>query len=105
MTKEAELMLSCIYKEYLQRISVSPDDSSSNFFKAEFLTSNENLVKIPSGIISKVRNELVSKGYVKAYMSGNFELTFNGIAYMQNLFKNNMIAVTKFIVETLSNII
>lgn len=105
MTKEAELMLSCIYKEYLQRISVSPDDSSSNFFKAEFLTSNENLVKIPSGIIYKVRNELISKGYLKAYMSQNFELTSDGIAYMQKLFKNNIIDVTKFIVETLSSII
>lgn len=98
-------MLSCIYKEYLHRISVVPSDSCSNFFKVEFLTSDEHLSKIPSGIMYKVRDELKSKGYLKVYMSGNFELTSDGIAYMQKLLKNNIVDVTKFIIETLSNII
>lgn len=43
--------------------------------------------------------ELARSGLIKIYIGGNFDLTDNGIVYMENRFVNGLKDVTDFITK------
>lgn len=97
MTKDADKMLCCLYREYLNRIGIGNSKTSSRDFKSEYVESDEVLSKWHPDDVDTTRNELKRAGYLKVFITGNFQLTDDAITYMENRFKNNLNEVTDFI--------
>lgn len=97
LTKDADKMLCCLYKEYLQRIKLGNSKSSSSLFKMEYAKSDSVLSQWHNDDVYATRNELQRKGLLKTYISGNFVLTDNAIIYMENRFKNGLSEVVDLI--------
>lgn len=104
LTKDADKMLCCLYKEYLQRIKFGSSKTSSRRFKMEYTKSDDILSQWHDDDICTTRNELKRNGLLKVQISGNFELTDNAISYMENRFKSGIAEVTKYIADFVSDI-
>lgn len=97
LTKDADKMLCCLYKEYLQRVKLGSSKSTSRRFKMEYTKSDPVLSQWHEDDICITRNELKRNGLLNVQTSGNFELTDNAISYMENRFKNGLSEVMDFI--------
>lgn len=97
MTKDADKMLCCLYKEYLTRIKIGNSKTSSREFTAEYVTSDVILSKWHPDDVCTIRNELKRNGYLTVNIIGNFKLTDEAITYMENRFKNNLNELADFI--------
>ena len=97
MTKDADKMLCCLYKEYLNRIKIGNSKTSSRDFTAEYIKSDEVLSTWHPDDVCATRNELKHIGYLTVNIIGNFKLTDEAITYMENRFKNNLKELTDFI--------
>ncbi len=97
LTKDADKMICCIYKSFLQRKKDGSSKAAARRFEDSFFSSEEHLSAWEHEDISETRLELGRNGLIKNYIGGNFELTDMGIVYMESRFKNNLIAVTDFI--------
>ncbi len=104
LTKDADKMLCCLYKEYLQRIKYGNSKSSSRFFKMEYTKSDSILSQWHHDDVCATRNELKNNGLLKVQISGNFELTDNAISYMENRFKSGIAEVTKHLANLVAEI-
>ena len=99
MTKDADKMLCCLYKEYLNRINAGSSKTSARAFTGEYVTSDDILSKWHPDDADATRNELKRAGYLKVYISGNFQLTDESICYMENRFKNGLYEVVDFVTK------
>lgn len=99
LTKDADQMLCCLYKEYLNRIKVGNSKISSKDFAVEYANSDEILSKWHPDDVTATRNELKRAGYLKVFINGKYQLTNEAIIYMENRFKNNLNALTDFIAK------
>ena len=97
MTKDADKMLCCLYRTYLNRIKAGNSKTSSKDFKAEYIESDEVLSKWHPDDVFATRNELKRAGYLTVNIIGNFRLTDEAITYMENRFKNGLNEVIDFI--------
>lgn len=104
LTKDADKMLCCLYKEYLQRIKSGSSKSSSKFFNMEYTSTDNVLSQWHNDDVCATRSELSKKGLLKAYMSGNFELTDEAVSYMENRFKNGLSEVIKYLADLATDI-
>ena len=104
LTKDADKMLCCLYKEYLQRIKSGSSKSSSKFFNMEYTDTDSILSQWHNDDVCTVRNELNGKGLLKTYTSGNFELTDNAVLYMENRFKAGLSEVLKYLADLATDI-
>ena len=101
LTKDADKMICCIYKSYLQRRKDGLSKAVSRRFEDSFFSSEEHLSTWVHEDITETRLELGRSGLIKNYIGGDFMLTDSGIIYMESRFKNNLIAVTDFISKLL----
>lgn len=101
LTKDADKMICCIYKSYLQRRKDGFSKAVSRRFEDSFFSSEEHLSTWVHEDITETRLELGRSGLIKNYIGGDFMLTDSGIIYMESRFKNNLIAVTDFISKLL----
>ena len=99
MTKDADKMLCCLYREYLNRINAGSSKTSARQFTTEYITSDDILSKWHPDDVDTVKKELSRTGYLKTYVSGKYLFTDEGIAYMENRFKNNLNEVIDFIAK------
>lgn len=97
LTKDADKMLCCLYKEYLQRIKLGNSKTSSRDFYADYTKTDKFLSTWHEDDIATVRNELGRKHFLKVNILGDFTLTDDAITYMENRFKNNLSELTDFI--------
>ena len=99
MTKDADKMLCCLYREYLNRINAGSSKTSAKDFTTEYANSDDVLCKWhPDDVDAKIQ-ELRRMGYIKVYISGKYQLTDPGITYMENRFKNNINEVADFLTK------
>lgn len=101
LTKDADKMICVIYKMYLEKIKSGMSKTASNAFEEDFYRFDKLLSKWHPDDITTTFLELGQKGYLKIYISGNFEITNQAIIYMENRFKNGLLdlidLVSKFI--------
>lgn len=97
MTKDADKMLCCLYKEYLERVKVGSSKRDARKFTSEYFSENLPFADWHPDDVSMVRSELSRNKYLKANIIGGVEFTEDGISYMENRFKNNLKELTDFI--------
>ena len=98
LTNNAYLIFTLIYKEYTNRIKKGISKSNALEFSIERLLeiSNEDEDDIDFAL-----EELKENNFIKLYITGDFELTKDGVNYMENRFSKK---VNK-IIEKIPNII
>ena len=96
LTNDTYFIFTLIYKEYVKRIKKGISKSNAIEF------STENLLEIlnANNDVHFALEELKDNNFVKLYITGDFELTKDGINYMENRFSKK---VNK-IIENFSNI-
>lgn len=97
LSKDTDKTLCIIYKEYLTRIKNNLSKSQSISFeelqlKSLFPNKDDN-------DLDDELEELKSNSIIKKFVDGEIELTPDGIVYMENRFKNNLIEITDFITK------
>ncbi len=97
LTKDADKMICCIYKTFLQRRKNGMAKSEARRFDDDYFSTDEKLSIWPDGDISDTFLEIGRAKLIQIYIGGNFDLTDQGIIYMENRFKNGFIEVGDFI--------
>lgn len=97
LTNDADKMICCIYKTFLQLRKSGEAKATARRFKNDYFSSDSKLSKWHAEDISETLLELGKVGLVKIYLGGDFVLTDDGIIYMENRFKNGLNEVTDFI--------
>ena len=96
LSKDAELISCCIYKQYLQRRKSGESKLSSKIFEDDFYRSDSKISSWNPDDIHETIRELRTIGYVKTYIRG-FEVLDPLIIHMENRFKNGFLEVVDFI--------
>lgn len=81
MTKDAKKSLAKIYKAYLERRSHGMDKLNSKYFDS---TDDQKTLELAESVREDIP-ELKKIGFVKAYVTGQFELQDQAIVYMENV--------------------
>lgn len=97
MTKDADKMLCCLYREYMNRVNAGASKTSSRDFTPEYILSDAVLSKWHPDDVLITRKELQNLGYLTVNIIGKFRLTDEAISYMENRFINGLNEVVDFI--------
>ena len=97
LTKDADLLVCCAYKEYLNRRKNGIPKRQANTFHPDF---RENTPKLSGWLRDDYLytiGELQRAGFANSYLDGTFMITDRCVIYMENRFKNGLKEVTDFI--------
>ena len=97
LTKDADKMICCIYKSFLQRRKDGNSKPSARRFEAEYFSTDKILSAWNREDLSDTLLEIARAGLVKIFIGGNFDLTDQGIIYMENRFMNGLKEVSEFV--------
>ena len=97
LTKDAEKLICCIFKEYLEKRKSGMSKSQAKEFDGNFYLNIKALSKWNSADVSDTLHELHGKKYIKENILGDFSLLDDAIVYMENRFKNGLSEVMDFI--------
>ena len=97
LTRDADKMVCVIYKAFLQERKDGRSKAEARRFEESSLNKFPAFNSWQMQDISDTIHELHSKGLVKKFITGDFELSDSGIVYMENRFKNGLLEVTDFI--------
>lgn len=97
LTKDADKMICIIYKAFLEERKNGHSKSEARRFKGSALNEFPIFSSWQACDISDTLHELRSKGLVKIFVTGDFELSDSGIIYMENRFKNGFLEVADFV--------
>lgn len=90
LTSDADKMICCIYKSFLQRRKDGLTKPEARRFAENYFLTESKLSSWNAGDISDTLLEIGRANLVKIYIGGNFDLTDTGIIYMENRFKNGL---------------
>lgn len=97
LTKSANNMVCYIYKDYLSRIKDGSSLMQAKEFDEDYFSTSDKFSNWKTEDISSTFSELKRNNLVKDDICGNFILTDECIANMQNRFKNGLSDVVDFI--------
>lgn len=97
LTKDADKVICCVYKEYLERRKSGMSKSQAKEFDGNFYRNVKALSKWNSSDVSDTLQELHNKQYIKKNIIGDFSLLDDAVVYMENRFKNGLSEVMDFI--------
>lgn len=97
LTKDADTMICCIYKSFLQLRKSGIPKPSARRFEKNFFEEDTKLSSWSHEDIKETLLEIGRSGLVKIYIGGNFDLTDAGIIYMENRFKKGLTEVVDFL--------
>ena len=97
LSKDADLLVCCAYKEYLERRKSGQSKRQANTFKPDFLESTDKISSWSRDDYLYTVRELKHAGFVTTYLDGTFAVTDKLIVYMENHFKNGLSSVIDFI--------
>ncbi len=97
LTKDADKLICCIYKEYLEKRKSGVSKSQSKEFDGNFYLNVKTLSRWNSADISDTLQELHDKELIFKNVIGDFELLDSAISYMENRFKKGLEEITDFI--------
>ena len=101
MTKDADKLLCCIYKIYLERRKSGMSKSDSKEFQDDFYKSDNHLSSWSDDDISDTLEELKNNNHVSLFIDGSFTLENDAIIYMENRFKNGLTEVLEILSKVL----
>lgn len=101
ITNDANKMLCCIYKSYLQQRKDGVPKSDAKRFESDFFHHDSKLSSWHDDDISDTLLELANCHLIKIYIGGNFDLTNEAIICMENRFKKGLSEV----IDTISKLI
>lgn len=98
LTKDADKMICCIYKSFLQKRKEGIPRAAARRFKKEYF-ANDNYFSscVNPADVQDTLLELKRADFIKQSVTGNVDLTDAGIIYMENRFKNGLTDVVDFI--------
>ena len=99
LTKDADKMICCIYKTFLQRRKNGNSKSFARQFEENYFSTDKFLSSWHNDDLNDTLLEIARAGFVKIYIGGNFELTDQGIIYMENRFINGLKEVSDFVTK------
>lgn len=99
LTKDADLLACCVYKEYLERRKNGIPKRQANTFSPEFHHSTDKISSWCKDDYLYTIGELKRAGLAKTYLDGTFVITDQFIIYMENRFKNGLVGVIDFITK------
>lgn len=101
MTQDADKLLCCIYKSYLERRKSGMSKSDSKKFEDNFYKSDKHLSSWSNDDISDTLEELKKNNHVTLFIDGSFALENDAIIYMENRFKNGLNEVLEILSKVL----
>lgn len=99
LTKDAELLVCCAYKEYLSRRKNGIPKRQANTFRIDFKNSTPKISEWLDDDYLYTIGELKRAEFAKVYLDGTFVITDRCIIYMENRFKNGIKEITDFILK------
>ncbi|WP_368295646.1 hypothetical protein [Enterocloster citroniae] len=99
LTKDADKMICCIYKSFLQIRKDGGSKPSARRFAENYFSTDKILSSWLDEDLDDTMLELARAGLIKIYIGGNFDLTDQGIIYMENRFVNGLKEVSDFIAK------
>lgn len=97
LTRDTDKMFCLIYEEYLNRRKSGIPKSAAIRFEHPVALQSEFLQGIHEDDIYCAIRELDQKNFVKKYINASFELSDDGIIYMENRFKSGLKEVLEYI--------
>lgn len=97
LTKEADKLLTVMYREYLNKRKAGQPKSSAKEFEYDYLNSMEPFNAWPDGDFSETLRELASKNLIKVYIGGDSELTDDTIATMEDRFVDGFKSIASYL--------
>lgn len=97
LTKDADKVICCIYKEYLEKRKSGISKSGAKEFDGNFYRNIKALSKWNSADISDTLQELHDKELIKKNVIGDFDLLDSSIIYMEKRFKKGLEEITDFV--------
>ena len=97
LTKDADLLVCCAYREYLKRRKSGIPKRQANTFHPDF---KDSIPKLSDWLFDDYLftiSELKKVGFVHTSLDGTFCITSQCIIYMENRFKNGLKEVADFI--------
>lgn len=103
-TKDTSKVLVSIYKMYLERRKEGQSKTVAKQFDFEFYKDVPCLSSWSEDDVCDSLSELSNSGFIKEYISGDFEIQNALIIQMENRFKNGLSDVTKYLADIIANI-
>lgn len=97
LTKDADKLICCIYKNYLEKRKSGTPKSEAKEFEGNFYRNVKALSKWNDADAADTLQELHNAKYIRKNVWGDFSLLDSAIIYMENRFKNGLNEVTDFI--------
>lgn len=97
LTKDADKLLCCAYKMYLERRKNGSSKDTAKEFEKTFYLSDKHLCDWQDDDVSDTLIELSKADLIRMDIIGNFGLKPSAIIYMENRFKNGLNEITDFI--------
>lgn len=97
LTKDADKLICCIYKEYLEKRKSGIPKKQAKEFDGSFYRNIKALSSWNSSDISDTLRELHDKKFIFEDIIGNISINDSAIIYMENRFKNGLNEITDFI--------
>ena len=97
LTKDADKLICCIYREYLEKRKSGSSKANAKEFDANFYKDVKDISNWDSSDVSDTLSELKNAGFIKLYITDDFSLNDEAIIYMENRFKNGLNELTDFI--------
>lgn len=99
LTKDADLLVCCVYKEYLNRRKSGIPKRQANTFHPDFKETTQKLSNWHHDDYLFTVSELKRAGFARLYPDGTFAITDQCVIYMENRFKNGLKEVTDFVTK------
>lgn len=99
LTKDADKLVSSMYKSYLEKRKSGVSKNSAGYFELTELTSYKCCSKWSEGDIFACLCEIKAEGLGEAFQDKSFQVNNHFVAHMENRFKNGLIEVTDFIAK------
>ncbi len=97
LTKDANLLVCCIYKEYLSRRKSGISKAEASIFENDISDISDKISSWSKEDILYTLSELKELSFVRVYIDGSFKITKELVVYMENRFKNGLTEVLDFI--------
>ncbi len=99
ITKDAQKVIFCLYKIYLERRKAGISKSKAVEFEEDFYKDEKSLSKLDGETIYECLIELKNNSYIKMDICGNITLLNSTIVYMENRFKKGLNEVVDFLTK------
>lgn len=97
LTKDGDKVICYIYKDYLKSRQDGVPKYQARRFSREYHLHHKSLSKWIVDDFRNAKYELGNNNLIQIWINGSFDLTDDGIIYMENRFKNNLAELTDFI--------